>query len=185
MLFGNQGWLDKSLARLHIILAFLRHRTVRTFWRRLRRLDWGPIAYKLKLHGWTRQEVNNALIQYAIFLLLIYLHPGCRLVPTQRIDVVWHCHLEDTFKYSQDCWVLFGRFIHHFPYFGLRGEADRQELEDAFAKTKDLLLPYLGDDVLENAKPSDCELLGNPNQLRPGEDVEVNAMLQDLFEPWM
>ena len=158
---------------------------VRIFRKRLQRLDWRPIAYRLKLLGWSRQEVTEALMQYTIFLLGTYLHPNCRLVPTRRIDVVWHCHLEDTLKYSQDCQVLFGRFIHHFPYFGLRGEADRQDLEDAFAKTRDLLLPYLGDDVLENAEPSDCELLRNPNQLRPGEDVDINAMLQDLLEPWM
>jgi hypothetical protein len=32
---------------------------------------------------------------------------------------------------------LFGEFLHHYPYFGMRDEAEAQELQDAYADTLD------------------------------------------------
>jgi hypothetical protein len=40
------------------------------------------------------------------------------------VDTFWHYHILDTLKYAEDCQAVFGYFLHHFPYLGLRGEED-------------------------------------------------------------
>jgi hypothetical protein len=55
------------------------------------------------------------------------------IVPTAHIDKVWHAHILDTVKYQADCESVFGFFLHHNPYFGLKG--DREELDEAFKRT--------------------------------------------------
>lgn len=51
------------------------------------------------------------------------------------VDEFWHQHILDTHAYHEDCEVIFGNYLHHFPYFGMRGEADAKALEDAYADT--------------------------------------------------
>jgi hypothetical protein len=41
-----------------------------------------------------------------------------------EVDTFWHYHILDTLKYAEDCQAVFGYFLHHFPYMGLRGEDD-------------------------------------------------------------
>jgi len=93
-------------------------------------------------------RVEQAIARYKMFLLLVYLYPNTTIVPTREIDEVWHKHLSDTRKYREDCELLFGRFIDHFPYFGLRGELDRQDLETSFVRTKALFEQHFGADSL-------------------------------------
>ncbi|GAB4199560.1 MAG: hypothetical protein Fur006_50330 [Coleofasciculaceae cyanobacterium] len=138
----------------------------------LKRLDLEPIAYKL-MHpsegtGWTYQETQQAIAGYLNFLSLIHLYPNLPLVPTQEIDRVWHHHILDTSKYAQDCQMLFGRFIHHFPYFGLRGESDRQNLHVAFEQTQTLFQEHFGVDegmTEESVQFADCQPLGYSTDL--------------------
>ena len=44
---------------------------------------------------------------------------------------MWHRHILDTRAYASDCERIFRNFMHYFPYFGLRGEADAVALESA------------------------------------------------------
>jgi hypothetical protein len=44
--------------------------------------------------------------------------------PSMDVDTFWHYHILDTMKYARDCEEVFGYFLHHFPYVGLRGEDD-------------------------------------------------------------
>lgn len=123
-------------------------RRERTFLEKLQTLDFGPIAFKL-MHpdegrGWKIEQVTRAIEQYRRFLFLNYLYPNQQIVPTQEIDRVWHAHILDTEKYRQDCELLFGHFLHHYPYFGIRDEADRQQLEQAFSQTQELFKSYFG-----------------------------------------
>jgi len=37
--------------------------------------------------------------------------------------------------YAKDCETVFGYFMHHFPYFGIYGKEDYQQLVTAFDKT--------------------------------------------------
>jgi hypothetical protein len=41
-------------------------------------------------------------------------------------------------KYAEDCHKVFGYFLHHYPYFGLRGEKDAANLAKAFATMQTL-----------------------------------------------
>jgi len=77
--------------------------------------------------------------------------PAQSLVPSKDIDAFWHQHILDTKKYAEDCDMIFGYFLHHFPYFGIRGEDDARSLKEAFADTKKLFLDYFGIDIMTSA----------------------------------
>ena len=120
----------------------------RVFLVKLQAIDWGPIAFKLinceDGNSWTLEEATLAIEQYRKFLFLYHRYPEQQIVPSQEIDKVWHCHILDTAKYREDCDTLFGRFIDHWPYFGMRDESDRQNLEDAFVQTQALFEECFG-----------------------------------------
>src|SRR5262249_39319225 len=59
-------------------------------------------------------------------------------------DRFWHMHILDTRKYAADCDAVFGHFLHHFPYLGLRGEEDAKALDAAFAQMQALLAREFG-----------------------------------------
>jgi len=48
---------------------------------------------------------------------------------------VWHAHILDTNAYAPDCEKVFGKFLHHFPYWGMRGEEDLVDLYSAWNRT--------------------------------------------------
>jgi hypothetical protein len=73
--------------------------------------------------------------EYRKFLALHLAFPDAEIVPCKLVDQIWHRHILDTAAYRVDCDALFGEFLDHFPYFGMRGEADAQALEDAYADT--------------------------------------------------
>jgi len=57
------------------------------------------------------------------------------VVPSKIVDTFWHYHILDTQAYAEDCDRVFGSFLHHYPYFGMRGEADARALTDAYDET--------------------------------------------------
>ena len=159
--------------------------TAQTFEEKLEQLDLEPIAFQL-MHSneaeWTYQQTMQAIAQYRKFLSLIDLYPNRSLVPTQDIDLVWHHHILDTMKYAEDCQMLFGRFIHHFPYFGLRSESDRQNLQMAFKQTQALFQEHFGLDAAvteEFVKVADCQPLGYSTKLtRPRVEIKSGISLE-------
>lgn len=84
--------------------------------------------------GWTAEETDRVERLYKRFLLMIA--SGHNVVPTKDIDAMWHFHILDTRAYAADCQRVFGRFVHHFPYLGMRGEEDAKLLDSEFNKTK-------------------------------------------------
>lgn len=92
---------------------------------------------KLKLmdaeegHGWSREYADQMELAYRRFLALMTKFPEETIAPTKDIDKFWHGHILDTMKYAEDCERVFGYFLHHFPYFGMRGEEDAKNLEAA------------------------------------------------------
>ena len=151
---------------------------VQTFIGKLTRLDLGPIAYRLinsNEERWNTQQIKQAISHYLMFLLLVYLYPNGDLVPNQEIDRVWHYHIIDTIKYAEDCEMLFGRFVHHFPYFGKRGKIDRDDLQTAFEQTQVLFQEHFGTSMEILNKTSiaaDCQPIGRITQLiRPRVDI--------------
>ncbi len=104
-------------------------------------LDLGPIKVKLmRDEGWSVEQVNLAEKWYKRFLFLNFMYPSTSLVISKTLDKFWHHHILDTQKYAEDCQKVFGYFLHHFPYFGMRGDEDAKNLSDAFANTKKLLI---------------------------------------------
>jgi hypothetical protein len=91
-------------------------------------LDLEPIKFKLmdpdEGQGWSREHVEKMAIAYKRFLTLVVKHPETAVAPSKDIDKFWHGHILDTMKYAEDCAQVFGYFLHHFPYFGMRGAED-------------------------------------------------------------
>lgn len=98
-------------------------------------LDLDPIKLKLmdaeEGQGWSREYVERMELAYRRFLTLLVRFPGETIAPTKDLDKFWHGHILDTMKYAEDCENVFGCFLHHFPYFGMRGEDDAANLRAA------------------------------------------------------
>lgn len=82
--------------------------------------------------------------EYRRFLTLKSFYPSVVLVPSKMVDTLWHAHILDTRAYREDCQQVFGRFIDHYPYFGIYGQDDYQELKNAFAQTVTLYEKHFG-----------------------------------------
>lgn len=94
--------------------------------------------------GWTAQQCDDAEIEYKKFITLKRTYPNKDIVPNKMVDMFWHQHILDTKKYAEDCDIVFGYFMHHFPYFGMKDEQDMQNLIDAFDETKELYSFHFG-----------------------------------------
>ena len=66
-------------------------------------------------------------------------------MPCKIVDEIWHQHILDTAAYRRDCEAIFGRFLDHYPYFGMRERGQAQELTDAYAETLDLYREAFGE----------------------------------------
>jgi hypothetical protein len=97
-------------------------------------------------------ECNQVEEEYRRFLALKREYPDKDIVPHKTIDVFWHQHILDTAKYAQDCEAIFGYFLHHFPYFGMNGKQDAQNLMDAFEETKILYQQHFSKNYIGMAK---------------------------------
>ena len=104
-------------------------------------LDLGNVRMKLadgeEGAGLGIEYVDLMEAEYRKFLVLHLLHPEAEIVPCKLVDEIWHRHILDTAAYRVDCEAIFGGFLDHFPYFGMRGEADAEALSDAYAETLD------------------------------------------------
>ncbi|WOD11669.1 hypothetical protein RPW65_01970 [Pseudomonas sp. NyZ704] len=89
-------------------------------------------------------EWDTAELEYRRFLTLKYLYPSVALVPSKQVDAIWHAHILDTRAYREDCQQVFGHFIDHYPYFGIYGQDDYQELKSTFAQTVALYEKHFG-----------------------------------------
>lgn len=108
-------------------------------------------------HGWSASQADIAEIEYKRFLALKRKYPEKDIVPHLDIDIFWHQHILDTEKYARDCEAIFGFFLHHFPYFGMNGPEDEQNLQDAFEETKHLYAENFNVDYLAKpTKPKRC-----------------------------
>lgn len=113
-------------------------------------LDLSMVKMKLCLpvekegKGWTLSQADIAELWYKRFLKLCLLRSE-DVVPTKMIDEVWHAHILDTRAYHADCRRIFGRYLHHFPYFGLRSKLDQRNLKKAFEATASLFEEYFGE----------------------------------------
>ena len=115
--------------------------------RRVARLNFAMLKTKLcRDEGITDEECSEIEDLYKKFLALNMRYPNQKICPTGPIDMFWHAHILDTRAYEQDCQDLFGHFLHHFPYFGMRGEQDARDLDETFAASVDLFIRHFGID---------------------------------------
>ena len=103
--------------------------------------------------GWSFEFACRVAEEYRKFLILCLQNPDEAIVPSNLIDDFWHLHILDTQKYAEDCEHFLGFFLHHFPYFGMRGEKDAQNLADSWQKTKTLYRTTFGTTPPENLWP--------------------------------
>ncbi|KQV91385.1 hypothetical protein ASD15_05000 [Massilia sp. Root351] len=118
-------------------------------------LDLEPIKVKL-MHeqsgeGWTLDRANAIEFEYRRFLILMKKFPHEQTAPLVDVDTFWHYHILDTMKYAADCDTVFGYFLHHFPYIGLRGEDDVQAHHRVGERMKELYETTFGEDYARGA----------------------------------
>jgi hypothetical protein len=115
------------------------------------KLDLEPIKVKL-VHqsgeGWGIQRTEAVETEYRRFLYLMKTYPGEHTAPLEDVDTFWHYHILDTMKYAADCHTLFGYFLHHFPYVGMRGEADEAALQTMGARMAELYESAFGESYI-------------------------------------
>ncbi|MFP8966025.1 glycine-rich domain-containing protein [Pokkaliibacter sp. CJK22405] len=92
----------------------------------------------------TVEEWDVAELEYRRFLSLKCFYPSVAFVPSKQVDALWHAHILDTRAYREDCHAVFGRFIDHYPYFGIYGEDDYEALKQGFAQTVALYEQHYG-----------------------------------------
>jgi hypothetical protein len=95
--------------------------------------------------GLGQEDLNLMEGEYRKFLAMQLMHPGAVIVPCKIVDEMWHRHILDTAAYRDDCARIFGRFLDHYPYFGMRNEAEAQELFDSYESTLDLYRDAFGE----------------------------------------
>ncbi|MFA9217424.1 MAG: hypothetical protein ACEQSK_09985 [Sphingomonadaceae bacterium] len=121
-------------------------------------LDLEPIKVKL-MHaasgeGWSLERANAVEFEYRRFLFLMKKYPHEQTAPLVDVDTFWHYHILDTMKYAADCAAVFGYFLHHFPYIGLRGEDDEAAHQRVGRRMQELYEATFGEDYLRHEAAS-------------------------------
>jgi hypothetical protein len=121
-------------------------------------LDFSMVKRKLNEEkGWTKEFCDDVEDLYRKFLALNIRYAGEKICPTGPVDEFWHAHILDTRAYARDCDALFGEYLHHFPYFGMRGAEDRAALEAAFERSLNLFVTHFGiDPTAGDAQARSC-----------------------------
>lgn len=109
--------------------------------------------------NWTHEQCDSAELEYKRYLQLCKKY-GKGIVPNKIMDTFWHYHILDTRAYHTDCNTIFGHYLHHFPYFGMRGEQDALDLKNAFLQTKEKYRDTFGEEIARDSHTDcwhDCE----------------------------
>jgi hypothetical protein len=111
-------------------------------------IDMSQIAYTLlnqeETQSWGFEKVQEQISLYLKFLILVALFPKASLVPTKETDKVWHTHILSTVKYTADCQIIFGAYLHHTPTIPFYTESENVELQNNFDKTCQLFNDFFG-----------------------------------------
>lgn len=131
-------------------------------------LDLDPIKAKL-MHGesgegWSLAYADAVEFEYRRFLYLMKKYPNEQAAPLFDVDVFWHYHILDTMKYATDSEAVFGYFLHHFPYVGLRGEQDLEAHHHVGQRMRELYEGTFGDEYIRQADIASPALSGKRTQ---------------------
>src|SRR5713101_7068716 len=118
-------------------------------------IDCSMIKQKLMLGpeeggpGWSAETADKVEEKYKMWLFLKRKYENELVPPSCDVDVFWHAHLLDSHAYFRDTLAVFGKYLHHYPYFGMRGKADHEKLVSAFENTKKLYREEFGEEVTD------------------------------------
>lgn len=113
-------------------------------------IDFSNVINKMVRHqGWRHKDAVAVSRMYRHFL---WLHKKYgedhTLPPSEEIDAFWHNHILDTKQYRKDSQAIFGRYFDHYPYLGIDGKTDRNDLNDFFAVTRELYEKEVGEPLV-------------------------------------
>lgn len=114
--------------------------------------------------GWSSEYCDRVEVEYRRYLALSRAYPQKAVVPSRIVDTFWHAHILDTQAYGRDCERTFGFFLHHYPYFGMRGREDAQALGDAYDETLNFYAFHFGpapEDIWARSGAARCPNCGN------------------------
>ena len=94
--------------------------------------------------SWSIDHCDRVEREYRRYLALSRQYPDKAVVPSKVVDTFWHFHILDTQAYADDCDRAFGYFLHHYPYFGMKGEQDAEALGAAYDETLGLYESHFG-----------------------------------------
>lgn len=112
----------------------------------IKNINFSNILNKMVCHqGWKHHQAEAVCEQYRNFL---WLHKKYgkqyTLPPSEEIDEFWHNHILDTQQYRKDCQAIFGVYLDHYPYLGIDGKTDRNDLNNYFLITRELYEKEIG-----------------------------------------
>lgn len=112
-------------------------------------LDFTMLKRKLEhADGWPAGDVAEAECHYRKYLCLAMVYRDRTLGPSRMIDDFWHAHILDTRAYAADCEMLFGGYLHHYPYGGSYADPlDAAVSNAAYAETCRLFLKHFDIDL--------------------------------------
>ncbi|MCS5709872.1 hypothetical protein [Candidatus Berkiella aquae] len=119
-------------------------------------IDFSMLIYKITKSDpniariWDEESALKVVRYYQNYLWILrrYSRDYPVIPPSTDIDEIWHHHILDTYKYHEDCLAIFGQYLHHYPYFGMRGESDYAELERTFKITQALHMKEFNEPIL-------------------------------------
>jgi hypothetical protein len=156
-------------------------------------LDLDPIKVKL-MHkesgeGWSLEQANAVEFEYRRFLYLMKKFPRAGAAPRSDVDIFWHYHILDTLKYARDCEAVFGHFLHHFPYVGLRGEDDLALHERAGERMQELYEETFGERFAPGAVAKKATFAPAPGKTAyswvPAPDKTASRQVMDTAYSWV
>lgn len=100
---------------------------------------------EVKNGEWDLNRAEAAVRNYKRYMAVTKALGGVQLVPNGEIDETWHMHILDTRAYIKDCNELFGEYLHHFPYFGMLDEENRQQWLDVQSESESLWQKLFGE----------------------------------------
>lgn len=115
-------------------------------------IDFSMNIKKMVEHqGWLKGEAEAACRLYRNFLFINkkYGDQYTSLPPSEDIDEFWHNHILDTQKYRKDCEIIFGRYLNHYPYFGIDGNTTSKNVELAFETMQKLHIQEFGEPIYQ------------------------------------
>jgi hypothetical protein len=143
-------------------------------------LDLEPIKVKL-MHqesgeGWSLEYANAMEFEYRRFLFIMKTFPHEQAAPLMDVDIFWHYHILDTMKYAVDCNAVFGHFLHHFPYIGLRGEDDEAAHVRIGNRMKELYEATFGEDYIRAAANDSAAYSASPGAVKAAYSASPGAV---------